>query len=561
MPNTTLPLNQLNNNDFQYVAAWISNNILDEDAYIQSQNTYTGSIGSNPADVQDANMPNPLVISEHSVTLQTQADVEDLGLDEDYFAEEPDTDQEPNPEELQASLSILEALKHALTFKISLLSEFPEDEIIISPNRFVALKSELDWGETCTYKAKVFTHCHSFACKASVMLYASLQLPITNLTKGEETFTSDIAATEWFLKHKNDEGLCSSYVLYPYNCADCGTLTSGKIREFTYNKLKINCIVCYLSSFKTCYYCNNVGSSINGSIVTNYVDGDVISVCSYCLSSLNECIKCGKLFKTKPLFNGYCIKCSPSVIMDYSYKPDPVFFDSPSDFAEPHLGIELEVEMKEGIVQYSNIIANRFLNAIDNEFIYLKKDSSISNGGFEIVSHPATLSFWHKNSNFWESIKKLTRTCESWSVDNCGMHVHISRSAFLNVDHIARFILFINTNRLLSAFVAERYNAKQAPFLDIDLEEAKKIVNNYYKIDRHSATNIQTNIPTVEVRIFKGNLKRQRIMKNLEFVHSLFRFTEKSLSCSVPEYLDFVAGNKQTYPNLHTYISKYKRKL
>jgi len=63
------------------------------------------------------------------------------------------------------------------------------------------------------------------------------------------------------------------------------------------------------------------------------------------------------------------------------------------------------------------------------------------------------------------------------------------------------------------------------------------------------------------VRIFKGNLKKQRMLKNIEFVHSVFSFTKTETALEVEPYIEHVVTNKALYPNLCAYISKYKRKL
>jgi hypothetical protein len=176
-----------------------------------------------------------------------------------------------------------------------------------------------------------------------------------------------------------------------------------------------------------------------------------------------------------------------------------------------------------------------------------------------------TLNFWNAGADdFWNALKKLTKHCESWSVDNCGIHVHVGRSTFVNTSHIARFMAFINNNRLFSAFIAERYNAKQAPFIDLtNPTTALNIANYTAPIDRHTAVNVQKTLPTVEVRIFKGNMRKRKIMKNIEFVHAVQAYTREAIfeDMSVKDFISFVAGESSVYPNLYSYIKKYKKDI
>lgn len=437
-----------------------------------------------------------------------------------------------------------------------ILSAILPDRIILVKGGAI-LESELILDTPCNYKAMSNPYCHNIECRITTLFWTNVQNGgVLDVLSGERTTINPHDRSAWINKHKDATVSLCKETGSGWAC-ECGTVSSNGLLQ-KLSPVGYKCIRCYLTSIHRCDFCSNyISANYNGKHVA--IDGEYMYACKECLVDLKQCSSCGHNFKTKPLLHGRCMACTPSSIYGYTHKPEPIFWGGESE-DDAFMGIEVEVEMKEGLQQYSEIVAHRFQEAVGT-FAYLKKDSSISKGGFEIVSHPATLSHWHQSHSFWDSIKKLTRTCESWSVDNCGMHVHISRDAFQSQNHTAKFLLFINSNRLLSAFVAERYNAKQAPFMDLDLESAKKIAGFVHKIDRHCAVNVQHNIPTVEVRIFKGNLKKQRMLKNIEFVHSVFTFTQTKKPLEVDPYIEHVGANKEQYPNLYAYISKYKRKF
>ena len=475
-----------------------------------------------------------------------------------HLGSEPVPDLEQEQDFDDNNIKLENAFSHS-PLKDAILSSFSNDKIFYFAGSAL-LQSELKADTPCSYKAKGYTHCHNVECKLTVH-YWTPGLMVLDVFDGKYYEIDSSLRNEWVLKHCNDLELCKE-AGDGYNCHDCSTVSSNGLFKKLYYITGYRCILCYLTSIKKCDVCSNI-ISIPETGQSAVLDGESKVICKECKSDLKQCSSCGRHFKIKPLFNGYCMSCAPSVIMDYNHKPLPVFYDNPNDDAHNDtvfMGIEVEVEMKEGLQQYSTIVSNRFQEAA-GAFVYLKKDSSISKEGFEIVTHPASISYWEGNHTFWNAIRKLTKTCEAWSVDNCGMHVHINRDAFNSNVHMAKFLLFINTNRLLSAFVAERYNAKQAPFLEMDIELAKNIVTFHQKINRHCAVNVQSTIPTIEVRIFKGNLKKQRMLKNIEFVHSVFSFTKTEAPLEVEPYIEYVTTNKVLYPNLCSYISKYKRKL
>ena len=76
--------------------------------------------------------------------------------------------------------------------------------------------------------------------------------------------------------------------------------------------------------------------------------------------------------------------------------------------------------------------------------------------------------------------------------------------------------------------------------------------------DRYKAVNLQ-NSRTLEVRIFKSNLTDGGFRKNLEFVESVFRFTETSGNVAFKDlrnYLFYVEKNSKDYPNLSEFLQR-----
>lgn len=289
-----------------------------------------------------------------------------------------------------------------------------------------------------------------------------------------------------------------------------------------------------------------------------------LHVCSSCFKKIPRCVKCDHCVLDESLYamvgeQCFCTRCY-SVINDYTFRPNPVFQSLKTEVTpNVFFGLELEVEMKRPFGKFTDIVARGFHDDVKS-VAYLKRDASISNG-FEIVSHPGTLKWWNdKNNPLITPIRKLVATCESWSSETCGIHVHMSNDAFNSSTHKATFAYFMTAFPLFTSFIAERYNAKQSPF------NSMYVRSNEYAAapDRHTAINFATpSQRTTEVRVFKGNLKWQRILKNIQYVDAVTQYTlnAKRKDLSVAGFLEFVNKNAKDYQELQLFAKDYKKAI
>jgi hypothetical protein len=245
------------------------------------------------------------------------------------------------------------------------------------------------------------------------------------------------------------------------------------------------------------------------------------------------------------------------VIMHYSEKPEVIFWDSDgnssyyqsvSDSGRPliHYGFEQECEYT-GNGNLAEKAKNLFtmLNCEGSSYdnvAYLKEDGSISYG-FEIVSQPGTLDFF-MNHFPWGPIAELaSQDFKSWNRRSCGLHIHMSRNAFLDDKHLFKFLYFVynNPNPLIQFSGRESHYAKFS--IDIflngydsygDYDNPRTIrASSFMKMakgesrnqDRYVAANIQ-NTHTIELRFFRPSLRVETTKAALQFCDALFNYTE-----------------------------------
>tara|TARA_Y100000401_G_scaffold73348_1_gene59357 strand:- start:24130 stop:25911 length:1782 start_codon:yes stop_codon:yes gene_type:complete len=406
----------------------------------------------------------------------------------------------------------------------------------------------------------------------------------------------------------------------------CGVKTTDYISIFS-------------ESTKQCYYTDaiyqkmrNMGA-IFGGTGANYYDvrngegGGVFASIDYMEANFKYCDNCGYYERFEDFaeddhltdyygVNDICLTCYDDfnerfedekyndAIRDYSYRPSPIFHTSGGAHTSLHgkntsklfAGIEIEIEARnadaESDLKYyaSNLMDNVASNAQHQpakfDFLYCKNDSSICDNyeGFEIVSHPATFDYWRK-FNFKNTVSKLSADFKSFYARNCGMHIHLSRAAFNDLD-LYKFNYFLNHYEALTYLIAQRRRksefdswsafTKNDSYLKSDLasrirrqKRNKKDYGNKFNYSpfsvrtgsRYQVLNLQ-NSATVEIRCFKGNLTERGIRKNLEFCEALFYFVkcnsyrEIKNDKIVIKFVDYVAKNAKQYKHLNHFLNE-----
>jgi len=316
-------------------------------------------------------------------------------------------------------------------------------------------------------------------------------------------------------------------------------------------------------NFSTCESCDDTFHNDNGAWWNDSL------YCQNCYdNNVYTCNDCGDEY-----WDGNGHDCSNDdedngSIHTYSYRPSPYFFGK----GQYHLGFELEVESR-GNSRYEGAeIAQNELGS----HAYMKDDGSLSDG-FEIVTHPHTLEAY-QNEFSWEFIPKLKREgFRSWNTETCGLHVHVSRTAFgegvspwgradrdqiilRKQAHELRFMKLIYDNQRQVERIAGRSNNHYATFQDKG-KLVEKVKYGNQSNGRYSAINTENDM-TLEVRVFKGSLRKERVLSALEFVAASVEYTRdlkvtsKNQALSWLRFTAYVSDNMETYPNLALIMSE-----
>ncbi len=244
-------------------------------------------------------------------------------------------------------------------------------------------------------------------------------------------------------------------------------------------------------------------------------------------------------------------------------KPAPKFRGNGD---EPYyLGIELEVEapdrekMEEGLALHNR-----------PRHFHAKRDGSLNSYGWELITMPIGKSMWLDRRpaertpvyQFFDLVADL-KSMEYQSHDGgrCGLHVHVCRKAFgvdlTSTNHYYWFSRLVNGP--LFRRLSQRSDDSIASWAAQRTDWEKSIhTSSPYSRTRYKATNITPR--TIEVRIFRGNLREDRIRKNVESVIAAVEFARERIELApCKENPDFawmcwVHQHDQEYPYLSGYL-------
>lgn len=322
-------------------------------------------------------------------------------------------------------------------------------------------------------------------------------------------------------------------------CASCGTglYRPSNILANTHYNLVYN-------SDPVCHSCVQ-----NGDVIEVHRDGQHIWTVAGDQDDYNESRWVGI----------YSYDSDPMRVLTHKSLPGERIMSDPMIDQTLYFGVELEVERK------SDCPADAPQRTAEEmgDFAILKSDGSLSNG-FEIVSAPATLAYHltadNGNSPWAKFTTGTARHYESYKTDTCGIHVHISRAAITPLT-ASKMMVFLNTpyNEEFLTKIAGRTTNNYcrtyaySSFADIFSPE------RHDRIRRYQRFNFQ-NQHTLELRMFRGNVRLNGILRAVEFSHALVKFCEQASTRHLTDkyFLEWISNpiNIKMYKNLKEFLGR-----
>lgn len=220
-------------------------------------------------------------------------------------------------------------------------------------------------------------------------------------------------------------------------------------------------------------------------------------------------------------------------------------------------GVELEMEAQrdrdEGVARLISLLGG---SCKPQAGYILKSDGSLHHG-VELVTMPFSLE-QHKDGKTlpWEKILAKVNRGEAMSgarTERCGMHIHINK-ACLSAFTIGKMLVFINSEKLSSLIstIAQRGSGHYCE------RDSKKVTDgSRNSSNRYDILNVSESHPTCEVRMFRGNLRPERVFKNLEFCHAMVQYCRQTSLQDLEDWGNFsrwLISKRGVYPHLVQFL-------
>jgi hypothetical protein len=346
------------------------------------------------------------------------------------------------------------------------------------------------------------------------------------------------------------------------------------------------CDSCRDSRYATCDHCDDIVR------IDDTRSDDETTVCDHCYSGhyftcgACDCIRHDDDYAS----DGRCQSCAEDEddededgpIRKYSdriatgLKPIGVPVKWLGTGAPEWTGVELECEVKSGSGYGRAEKAQECLDALGEDFAVAKEDGSLDNG-FELVTCRAGLDSHRAR---WARLlsPRPPEGLRSWNTTSCGMHVHYSREplGFLATGKIVTFFGDSRNQSLIdsiagrpSCYFAKRpigvrptiaacfnshheWDSASCCYRDSGRKQVHANTTAHY--DAVSLTE-----HTIEFRVFKGTLKYESVIKNLEFVYSIVAYcrTHGIRSLTATDYLAWLDKRPRSdYPMLAEFLRR-----
>jgi hypothetical protein len=264
----------------------------------------------------------------------------------------------------------------------------------------------------------------------------------------------------------------------------------------------------------------------------------------------------------------------------YSHKPKVKFFGK----GPWYVGIELEVEAKDRDGMNAGLaLRNR------PSSICAKHDGSLGPNGWELVTQPISPELWLKpHKRLWRGkphggniAGRVLLTVEalrnigynSYNGGRCGLHLHVCAKAFGqqyengSASHVAEHTQHLRMFRRLVHGDLFAQLSQRESFGYCQRRPEQVASPDYRQAVRYEAVNICSK--TVEVRIFRGNMREDRILAAVEAVIAGVEYT-KILTATLAAadmtadqidagFVAYVRSNAKTYQNLNARLIELGR--
>jgi Putative amidoligase enzyme len=274
----------------------------------------------------------------------------------------------------------------------------------------------------------------------------------------------------------------------------------------------------------------------------------------------------------------------PSALMDYSTNVTRILAPAHNIVSSTHgdflMGLEFEMTCGENMLLRDAVTDVR--KQLGEDYCVCKSDGSLPSNGLEIVTAPRGLAEHIKRFSAWQ----VHSDYRAWDAGSCGMHIHIHSHAFTPLT-LGKFVMLINDESNLDFIrkIAGRHPLKDRQAQQYCQVEGKEVLDNpskaikgksgdrYYMINTQNLSRserirlqLQTyvngkNYDTIELRIFRASLRKERMLAQIEFTHACVMFCRVASWKKLDKlhFIEWLRTTNNTYPHLSDWYGIRRR--
>lgn len=320
----------------------------------------------------------------------------------------------------------------------------------------------------------------------------------------------------------------------------CDTCDVVMLQGDHYNDPEGDCLCsnCFTEHWFNCGSCNNVTHYDNACTVSE------TPVCEQCYDRAFYCERCEESY-----FDPCTRHNNALELHSYDYTPDPRYLLGSAErtpkTAPMLFGIELELVMAN--MEHSRRVQT-ILNA-NSDWVYAKRDGSLPDTGFEVVTHPMSWQWMIENTL---KVNTLLGRLAQYAApdDSCGMHIHMSRDRHTPM-HIDRMCSLIYDYPQFAVYFSGRDLDQMVEYARPTMSKdfRREMVLNYkFPIaTHHYLLSISSAHPTVEMRMFSSTLSAATFWRNLQYCKALSEYTRDNKSTKLTDFRTWVNSKPDYY--------------
>lgn len=222
----------------------------------------------------------------------------------------------------------------------------------------------------------------------------------------------------------------------------------------------------------------------------------------------------------------------------------------------------LEIEFVAPPNKLKRLISTARNDLHSDRLAVFKSDGSLPYGGAELCTVPFTRRGLASLEPLLNHV--VEHGGRAWNRASCGLHVHVSRdsASWNSWGKVDRFFTNEANQEFIDAIAGREQNSFCARNVTPKQPHNTALTKFRRGMDRYAALNFSTGKPTVEFRLFRGNVRYDGVVRAVQFCDSIIEFASSQPADSDmthESYAAWLSKRSKAYPQCASTVRKVMR--